>query len=320
MTQTFKRIKLAIIGAGFFAEKHLDVLSALDDVELVGISGRGNPRIHQLADRFNIHDRFDDFQRMMDQTKPDAVMVLVNASNIFTVTQECLRRGTPTFLEKPPGLLVSEAKTLRDIAAENKCLNMVGLNRRFYSVARQAQEIVQQAGPLVSVAVEAPERLAEIKGVHPFEIVSRLLFANGIHSIDLLRFFGGDVKIVHSIANQLNEDQKNSFGALLEFENGAMGQYISHWTTPGSWNVTLYGIGKRIELNPLERGVVIDSTGRTILEPDEVDVKFKPGLYAQARYFVDCVRDNRKPAFPAADLEDSVKTMELIAAIAGESE
>jgi len=314
------RIKLNVIGAGFFAEKHLEVLSAFDDVDIAGISSRGNPRIHQLADRFGIKQRFDRYERMLDETKPDAVFVLVNASNIFSVTLDCLQRRIPTFLEKPPGLLVAQSRELRDTAAKHDCMNMVGLNRRFYSLVRQARERILEAGPLVSVAIEAPERLAEIKGVHPFEIVSRLLFANGIHSIDLLRFFGGDVKLIHTMARQFNEDQNNSFGALMEFESGAMGQYISHWTTPGSWNVTLYGIGKRIELDPLERGVQIDASGRTTLEPDEVDVKFKPGLYAQARYFIDRVKEQRQPAYPAADLADSVKTMELVAEIAGEKE
>jgi virulence factor len=315
-----EKVKLGIIGAGFFAEKHLEVLNAFDDVEIVGISGRGNPRIHALADRFGIQNRFDSYDRMLAESQPDAVMILVDALNIFPVSLRILELGVPTFLEKPPGLLVSQARQLRDTAAASGSLNMVGLNRRFYSVARKAQDIIEAAGPLVSVAVEAPERLGEIKGVHPHEIVARLLFANGIHSIDLLRFFGGDVKTIHAIARQLNEDQKNSFGALIEFQNGALGQYISHWTTPGTWNVTLYGIGQRIELNPLERGVRIDSSGQSNIEPDDIDLKFKPGLYAQARYFVDCVKENRQPAYPAANLDEALKTMELVAAIAGDIE
>src|SRR5262245_14633097 len=187
-----EKTRVAVIGAGFFAEKHLEVVSAFSDVELVGISGRGNARIHPLADRFAIKERFSNYEQMIETTRPDAVLVLVNASNIFSVAANCLERGLPTLLEKPPGLRVAETKKLRDLAQANGCLNMVGLNRRFYSVARQARELIAATGPLVSVVVEAPERLAGIKGVHPAEIVERLIFANGIHSIDLLRFFGGD--------------------------------------------------------------------------------------------------------------------------------
>ena len=314
------KTRVAVIGAGFFAEKHLEVVSAFGDVELVGISGRGNARIYPLADRFEIKDRFSNYEQMIDSTKPDAVLVLVNAGNIFEVAANCLERRVPTLLEKPPGLRVAETKRLRDIAQASDCLNMVGLNRRFYSVAQKAREMIAASGPLISVVVEAPERLAEIKGVHPTEIVERLIFANGIHSIDLLRFFGGDVSEMHSMTGKWNEEQDNSFAALMKFENGAVGQYIAHWMAPGSWNVTLYGMAVRIELNPLERGIKVDASGTTAIEPDEMDKQYKPGLYAQDRYFIDCIRDGRKPAFPAANLDDAVKTMELVKSISGASE
>jgi virulence factor len=169
------------------------------------------------------------------------------------------------------------------------------------------------------VLVEAPERLWEYKsGAHPPEVVSGLLFANGIHSIDLLRYFGGDVKAVQALNGQWDEEQKNSFGALMRFERGAMGQYIANWMSPGGWSVTLYGMNRRVLLKPLERGVVIDASGaETALVVDEVDTLYKPGLYAQDRYFLDCVRERRAVSYPAADLADAVKTMELIEAIAG---
>jgi predicted dehydrogenase len=52
---------------------------------------------------------------------------------------------------------------------------------------------------------------------------------------------------------------------------------------------------------------------------DEVDRIYKPGIYAQARYFIDCVKEGRKPTYPAADLVDAVKTMRLIELIQGDS-
>src|SRR6185503_19943693 len=133
-----------------------------------------------------------------------------------------------TLLEKPPGLSAPEAQRLADTAATNNCLNMVALNRRFYSVMQRAREEILAAGPLVSVVVEGPERLAEVKavGVHPPEVIEGLLFANSIHCIDLLRYFGGDVQKVVATATQWNEAQDNSFGALMKFHSGATGQYI----------------------------------------------------------------------------------------------
>jgi predicted dehydrogenase len=311
------KLKVAVVGAGYFAEKHLEVLKAFADVEIAALCNNGNPRINALAQKFEIKNISNEYQKILDAGDIDAVFVLVNAPRIAEVAGECLRRGIPTLLEKPPGLSVGEARGLVEIADRTKCINMVGLNRRFYSVMQRAREAVQEVGPLVSVVIEAPERLWEFKTLnHPPEVIDGLLYANSIHCIDLLRYFGGDLKEIHAMNGQWNEDQKNSFGALVRFESGAIGQYISNWTTPGGWSVTLYGMNRRVTLKPLEHGVVVDVGGaESVLPVDEVDVQFKPGLYAQNRFFIDGVRENRRPSYPAADLADALKTMELIAAI-----
>jgi predicted dehydrogenase len=313
-------LRVAVIGAGNIAEKHLEVLNAFSDVELASICSRGHPRIDALADKFGIREKFTDYRKMLDTISPDVVFVLVSAMHIVPVAAECLKRRLPTLLEKPPGLSAHETESLAAIARETNCPNMVGLNRRFYSVIQRAREEILKAGPLVSVLVEGPERLAEVKavGIHPPEIIDGLLFANSIHCIDLLRYFGGDVQHISATSSQWDEEQKNSFGALLKFQGGAMGHYIAHWMSPASWSVTLYGMGRRVSLNPLEKALLIDSDrSETLLPVDDVDMKFKPGLYGQNRFFLDAIKERRAIAYPAADLADAVKTMQLIEAIGG---
>jgi predicted dehydrogenase len=91
-------LRVAVIGAGNIAEKHLEVLESLSDVELVAISSRGHPRIDALADRFNIREKFNDYRKMLDTVSADAVFVLVSAMQIVPVAAECLKRGIPTLL------------------------------------------------------------------------------------------------------------------------------------------------------------------------------------------------------------------------------
>lgn len=312
------KLRVAVIGAGGIAEKHLEVLTTFDDTEVVALCNRGHPRIYALAERFNVRQIFTDYRPMLDEVSVDAVLVLVSVVSTVEVAGECLRRGIPILLEKPPGLSALEARGLLDIATVSGCLNMVGLNRRFYSVMQHAHEAILEVGPLVSISVEAPERLAEVKALdmHPSQVVRRLLFANGIHCIDLLRYFGGDVVEVHAMSSQWFEDQKDSFGALIRFESGATGHYIVNWMSPGSWSVTLYGKGRRVFIAPLERGTIVDVNGTEWpITVDELDTRFKPGLYAQDRYFLNCVRSACRIVYPAADLAGTVKTMELIEAI-----
>jgi predicted dehydrogenase len=316
-----KTIRLGLIGTGNIAEKHLEVLKSFADVEVTALCNSGHPRIHDCADRFGIAARFTDYKQFLDQADIEAVLVLVSVVRVAEVTAECLQRGIPTLIEKPPGLSPAETASLAALATKTNTINMVALNRRFYSVMQRAREAILEAGPLVSMVVEAPERIADYRAAgHPAEVINNILFANGIHCLDLFRYFGGEVAKVKNVSTQWFENQNDSYNALLRFENGATGHYISNWTTPGRWSVNLYGKDRKITLCPLERGTVLNRDGEPYdLPVDSVDQDYKPGIYAQARYFIDCVREQRKPAFPAADLDDAVKTMKLVELISGVS-
>jgi predicted dehydrogenase len=311
-----------VIGVGNIAVKHLEVLQAFDDVQVTALCNSGHPRIHECAERFGIESRYTDYRKLLDAADFDAVFVLVSVTRIVEVTLECLNRGVPALIEKPPGISVADTEALAQAAAATNCINMVALNRRFYSVMQRAREAILEAGPLVSITVEAPERIADYRAAgHPDEVINNILFANGIHCIDLLRYFGGEVAEVKNVSTRWFEDQNDSFNALVQFENGASGHYISNWTTPGRWSVNLYGKDRKITLCPLERGTVLNRDGEQYdLPVDAVDQDYKPGIYAQARYFIDCVREHRQPAFPAADLDDAVKTMKLVELISGVSQ
>ena len=54
-----------------------------------------------------------------------------------------------------------------------------------------------------------------------------------------------------------------------------------------------------------------------VLELDEADRRYKPGFWRQDQTFLQCVEAGEPLPFPACDLDDAVKTMELIDQIAG---
>jgi len=85
--------------------------------------------------------------------------------------------------------------------------------------------------------------------------------------------------------------------------------------------LTLFGQGCRIELRPLEVGVALLSSGERIpLSLDDVDQRFKPGIYAQDRFFMDVCLGKRLMASPAASLHEALVTMELAEVLLGEAD
>jgi len=311
------KIKVGMIGAGRMAVFHLEVLSSFDDVDIVALSNtrRGEQRRKEIGDKFNIKNRYDDYKKMLEVEQLDAVFICASVEKMFEVSKECLLKGINSFIEKPPGLYVEETQELLDIARKNKLVNMVGLQRRFYSHIQHAMDLILKKGSLVSIVVEAPERFVQIKDKGKFseKSLSRWIFANGIHCLDMLPFIGGNIKKVSSSVRSWQETvHPDSLHAMVEFESGVVGHYYSNWMSPGGWSVKIYGEGYRVDLQPMEKGTIYYSDGSEEALPiDQKDKDFKPGVYAQDRVFIDACKNKDKVSHPAADLENALETMKL---------
>ncbi len=312
--------QIGIIGAGAIAEHHLKVLSSFADVEIACIANRNEERRTQRATQFGIQKSYERYKDMLAAEKLDALFILVSADAIFETTKACLAAGIPLFIEKPAGLSAAETKELARLAESAGVPVMVGYNRRFFSIIEKALQAVRARGPLLGVVLEAPENIEKVKSLNKFSplVLERWFIANGTHGIDLLRYLGGEAVEVQATHAAHTEKNGDNFGATMRFSGGAIGQYSSHWNSPGRWQLTLYGEGIRVRLEPLEQGTILIGEDSTSLALDPVDVEFKPGFYKQDRYFIDRLQDKGAIAHPACSIQDAVKTMELAELIAGE--
>ncbi len=310
-------INLGVIGSGPIASKHLDVLAALDGVQIAALcSRRAGPR-DALARQYGVPAQFEHVDALLQQPM-DGVLVLVAPDALAGVAAATLKRGIPTFLEKPPGLTFREAEALAELAERRRVPNQVGLNRRFYSVITSARTAIEQSGALFGVRIEAPEAIARARAAGRSEdLLRHWIAANSLHAIDLLRYFGGNVRARHLARRPDPQITETSLAALIEFESGAIGQYTAHWGSPGRWSASLYGRGVSAFLTPFESGVLRHADGREeAIAVDDLDVRFKPGFYKQLEAFVATVRTGTASA-PAPDLAEAARSMELADWLAG---
>ena len=156
-------IRLGIIGAGYIAKEHLNVIQAMDSVRAVGITSRTLSKADQLAKTFQIENVYKTIDNMLNYCSLDAVMVLVSANQVYDVALNLLPIGIPLFLEKPPGLFPEQTKLLVELANKHETKNMVGYNRRFYSIFHEGLKIINQKGNVVGVAVEVYGKEAGIE-------------------------------------------------------------------------------------------------------------------------------------------------------------
>lgn len=254
---------------------------------------------------------------MVEEARPDALLILVSVDQMYDVACSAMQYGLPLFIEKPAGMVPEETRNLVRLARERSVNTMVGYNRRYYSIFHKGLEVIKEHGPLIGISVEGHERfwLVRASGKHPKHVLSQWLYGNMTHTVDLLRFFGGEPTNVKSLAHRYVEPHGDQFAAIMEFESGAMGHYQSHWYSPGGWRVVLYGQGVTAEFQPLEQGRWTDQDFKShAIEPEPCDVQFKPGFARQMQAFGDLVRGGNS-RWPAQDLEGAYRTMTLAQAI-----
>jgi predicted dehydrogenase len=257
---------------------------------------------------------------MLEEAKPDAVIIAVGHASTAEVASLVLAAGIPCLIEKPAGYSSAETQQLAELASENNCLNVVGLNRRYYSTIQQALLEVIHQGPVTGILVEAHEPIADYRSRQTFEpwLYDNWIVANTIHAIDLLRMIGGELSEVSGFRQRLAEPRGDNFSISMRFESGTVGSFVSHWNSARGFGLKIFGVGVTAELFPLEEGFISFDTGRRIkLTPTWSDLTFKPGIYAQDTAFLQAVCDRRNaPAYPASDLSDHLKTMRLLEQIA----
>jgi predicted dehydrogenase len=307
------KTRIGIIGAGAIAHHHLKVLRALDDVEVVALANRSAERRDAVAKEFDIPTTYEHYIDMLAKEKLDAVYVLTSVDTIYPITKDLIPSGLPLFIEKPAGLTAEETRDLAAQASHTGTRIMVGYNRRFYSVLEASRAEILKRGPMLGLALDAPESIAKVRALGKFspEVLDHWLVANGTHGLDLLRYLGGEIAEVYATKYSHVEKNGDNFGATIRYANGTIGHYVSHWNTPGRHHLSLYGDGIRARFEPIEQGEILLGDNTHALAPDQIDLDYKPGFYAQARYFIDRVQDSGPIERPACSIEDAVGTMEL---------
>lgn len=315
-----KALKVAVIGVGNIAQKHLEALRDIPEAEVTTLVDMDPQRLSQTAERFEIPQRLQSHQDLLVKNRPDAVFVMVSVLKVAEVAGDFIREKIPTFLEKPPGLYTRQTRDLAVLAGKNAVPAMVGVNRRFYSTLMKGRDIILSSGPLRSVTVEAHEDVQRVRQnpKFPEEVLHHWSAANGIHALDQLRFFGGDVAHIQAVHNIVEGPMPDCCSALLKFENGALGRALMDWFAPGRHRVEVRSEGVTFtavidgEAAIWRRGEKPQS-----IERDPIDVRYKAGFFRQDQTFLQWVRDGGALPFPACTLDDAVKTMEMIDAISG---
>ncbi len=245
-------LKIALIGAGKMGISHLSILGGYADADIVGVCDTSKMVTDFLSKqgKFNC---FADYNKMIAETKPDAVVVAVPTKFHYSIIKDLLEKNIHVFAEKPFCLNYEQSEELVALAAKNKLVNQVGYHNKFIGTFKEVKRIAasgalgeiyhfigESYGPVVL------KKKAETWRSDPAEGGGCLLdYAS--HVIDLLNDIVSPVKaakgtLLKSIYSGKVEDAVYS---LLEMQSGQTGLLSVNWSDDTyrkmSTSVTLVG-------------------------------------------------------------------------------
>jgi predicted dehydrogenase/nucleoside-diphosphate-sugar epimerase len=197
-----QRIPVAIVGAGYIAGYHLEVLRELGIADVVGACDPNASRLDALRRRWDIPVGAATLHELLGQSRPAAVHVLVPPPYHFDVAREALEAGLHVLVEKPMALRVAECDTLIDIANRSGVSLRVNHNAIYDPAFRRLLDDVERRrlGRIEHVVSVQSLPLAQLEsGEHDhwmFSHPANILFEQATHPLSQICELVGPVRDV----------------------------------------------------------------------------------------------------------------------------
>lgn len=196
-----KIYKAGIVGYGYMGKIRKMVIENNPHLELIGIADPDQ----EVAKTIDSCPIFKSFEEIL-QKDLDIVFVCTPNSYSPKICIESMNRGKHVFCEKPPGRNLEDIQNI--IAAENGKLKlMFGFNHRFHPAVIKAKVIVdsKRLGEIVGMrgVYGKSGGLSFSKSWRNNKAISGggILLDQGIHMLDLFRYFCGDFQKVKCFVN-----------------------------------------------------------------------------------------------------------------------
>ena len=311
-------LKAGFIGAGGRSQgAHYPSVNRLkDNVEMVAVCELDEARLNQVAEKYGFSHTFTDHREMLDSVDLDIIYCVMREQWILQPALDCLNAGKHIFIEKPPGANSDETQQILEAAITNDLYAMVGFQRRYAAVTREAMRRVAKKGPVSTAITTFNKQMLDVKEF------TTTLWNDVCHVVDLLRYMaGGEPVEVTAYQDKFGGQSRNCYTGLIRFDNDATGVVFGNRASGGRvLRSELHGVGIGCYMKiPGEIEIHEDNKSHTMggWEVDNVDQEDGPryeGVLTMHEHFIDCIQ---KKEVPISDLRDVIHSIHLIDQIEG---
>ncbi len=320
-----KKIKVAIIGAGFISDIHMESYHRfVPEADVVAIYTRSAEKAKAFAEKHAIPAWFNDLDELINKSGCDVVDICLPNFLHFEATMKAAAAGKHIIIEKPLAVTLEEADEMIAACSKAGVKFMYAEELCFAPKYERVRQMVQQGAVGEVYMLKQSEKHS---GPHSdwFYDVSLsgggVLMDMGCHAIEWFRWMTGNspVKSVYAtmstvLHKERTRGEDNSV-MIIEFENGVTGVAENSWAKHGGMDdkSEVYGTGGVVYADLFMGNAAVsyskhgydyamekaDTTvGWSFTVFEEV---FNQGYPHELRHFIDCVLNDKTPLVTGED-------------------
>ncbi len=306
-------LRAGFIGAGGRSQSaHYPAVDRLSGVELTAVCEMDEARLAQVTDRYDFPHVYTNHRAMLAEVELDVIYCVMHEQWLLQPALDCIRAGKHIFIEKPPGRNSAETRQLLDEAVKHDVYAMVGYQRRYTAVVREAMRRVRQRGPVSHAVATFNKKLFFDKPPY-----STTLWDDVTHVVDLLRYMVGSEPVeVTRYRDKFDSVDWNQYVALVRFASGATGVVFGNRASGGRvLSAELHGVGVGCYMKLPEEIDIREDDRQTVMQGWEIngdeadDASSYEGTLAMHAHFVHAIQNQ---VIPISDLRDVIHTIRLV--------
>lgn len=231
---------VAHIGAGSIGVLRAEAVAKTAGLKLKVVADLRNEAAEQIARQYGC-DHTTEWQRAVGRSDVDLVIISTPPSSHAQMAITAMENGKHVLVEKPIAHTLSDAETMCDVADRRGVLLKTGFNHRYFPSMQFAKRLIESGRIGEVIRLQAYAGHPGGKEFGPAWVTDGAitgggsLVDNGIHILDLTRFFLGDGEIrtgkgyISNLIWPFERAEDNSF-ALFQSTSGAIAYVHASWT------------------------------------------------------------------------------------------
>ncbi|MHB1346972.1 MAG: Gfo/Idh/MocA family protein [Candidatus Humimicrobiaceae bacterium] len=319
-----KRIRIGIIGLGWFGEHHIDTFKSLPLAEVTAVCTRRSEHLKEIASKYHIEKTYTDYHDLLADNDIDMVSVVTHVRDHMQPAIDAIKAGKHVFLEKPMANTAAECDRILDALKDTDKFFMVGHICRFDTAYALAKDEIDSGSIGKIISINAKRNLARWVTESSLNKISAL-FGDGIHDFDLMTWFtGAKPKTVYAQSVNTRPEFKydDVAWALFRLTDGTFAVIENNWSLPDS---SPFAIDAKMEIIGSEGIINIDNSGNNYSVLTKKGMNYPQSTYwpkvhgmrrgflkEELDYFLKCIDECKKPAvITPEESRDAVYAMRM---------